>query len=81
MCKKHELKIHPARYPCKLPEFFIKFLTDKDDIVLDPYAGSNVTGEASEKNQRRWLAFEYNKEYLDGSKFRFDFNQQKLNTF
>ena len=81
MCKKHELKIHPARYPYKLPEFFIKFLTDKDDIVLDPYAGSNVTGEASEKNQRRWLAFEYKKEYLVGSKFRFDMNQQKLNSF
>ncbi|MDP3792669.1 MAG: site-specific DNA-methyltransferase [bacterium] len=72
MCNKYKLKVHPARYPLKLPEFFIKFLTNEGDMVLDPYAGSNVTGEAAEKNRRRWLAFELNKEYLKGSRFRFD---------
>jgi len=78
MCNKHGVKIHPARYPLKLPEFFIKFLTEKGDVVLDPYAGSNVTGEAAEKNGRQWLAFELNEEYLKGSKFRFDTKQERL---
>lgn len=78
MCEEHKLKIHPARYPIKLPEFFIKFLTDKGDIVLDPFAGSNVTGEAAEKLGRRWLAFELMEEYLKGSKFRFDPEQRRL---
>ena len=71
MCNKHNIKVHPARYPLRLPEFFIKFLTDPGDVVLDPYAGSNVTGEAAEKNKRKWLAFELDPEYLNGSKFRF----------
>ncbi len=62
----------------KLPDFFIKFLTDQNDVVLDPFAGSNVTGEAAEKNGRNWLAFELKEEYLEGSKFRFDFNQHTL---
>lgn len=80
MCNKHKLKIHPARYPLKLPEFFIKFLTDKNDVVLDPFAGSNVTGEAAENNGRKWLAFELSKEYLEGSRFRFNFDQKRLNS-
>lgn len=80
MCKKHNIKPNPARFPLQIPDFFIKFLTDKDDIVLDPFAGSNVTGEASEKLKRNWIAFEIVEEYLEGSKFRFDCSQKHLNS-
>ena len=78
MCNKHHIKPHPARYPLGLPDFFIRFLTDPGDMVLDPFAGSNVTGEAAEKRGRKWIAFEKNKEYLEGSKFRFDIKQTKI---
>lgn len=81
MCKDKGLKIHPARYPLKLPEFFIKFLTEEGDMVLDPFAGSNVTGEAAQKNGRKWLAFELSEEYLKGSKFRFHNEQERLDAF
>jgi len=81
MCNKHNLKIHPARYPLKLPEFFIKFLTENGDTVLDPFAGSNVTGEAAEKHGRKWLAFEIVEDYLKSSKFRFDLKQKGLHSF
>jgi len=79
MCKKNDVKPHPARFPAKLPEFFIKFLTNKGDVVFDPFAGSNVTGEVAERLERKWLAFETVKEYLIGSKFRFDLEQSILN--
>lgn len=72
-CGQHNLKPHPARYPAKLPEFFVKFLTKKNDLVFDPFAGSNVTGEVAEKLERKWIAFELNSDYLKGSKFRFNF--------
>jgi hypothetical protein len=39
--------------------------------VVDPFAGSNVTGEVAERLERRWLAFEIIEKYLEGSKFRF----------
>jgi len=39
---------HPARFPEKLPEFFIHFLTDVGDTVLDIFAGSNTTGAVAE---------------------------------
>jgi DNA modification methylase len=70
-CKKEGLTIHPARYPKALPEFFIKMLTDEEDVVLDPFAGSNTTGAVAEALGRRWLAFDEVEEYLKASKFRF----------
>jgi len=71
-CKEAEIKIHPARFPAALPEFFIKLLTDESDIVYDPFAGSNTTGSVSEKLGRHWLASENVEEYLEASKFRFE---------
>lgn len=70
-CKEAGIKIHPARFPSALPEFFIKLLTAPDDIVLDPFAGSNTTGAVSEKLDRRWIAIDAVEEYLEASKFRF----------
>ncbi len=71
MCKEHGFKAHPARFPLGLPDFFIKFLTDPGDVVVDIFAGSNVTGRAAEDSGRRWLAIELNEDYLKASKFRF----------
>lgn len=70
-CKALKIKRHPARFPTKLPEFFIRFLTDPGDIVLDIFAGSNTTGAVAECEGRKWLAFEENLEYLATSSFRF----------
>ena len=70
-CRQYQIEINPARYPVGVPEFFVKFLTRKGDVVLDPFAGSNASGEAAERNKRRWLAFEIHEPYLRGSKFRF----------
>jgi site-specific DNA-methyltransferase (cytosine-N4-specific) len=62
---------HPARFPEKLPEFFIRFLTDIGDTVLDIFAGSNTTGSVAESLRRKWLAFELEQTYLAASAFRF----------
>lgn len=70
-CRKAGLAVHPARFPLALPEFFIKLCTDPNDVVLDPFAGSNTTGQAAEGLGRRWIAIEMVQDYLQGSKFRF----------
>lgn len=70
-CKKLGVKGHPARYPTGLPSFFINFLTEEGDTVLDIFSGSNTTGQAAEKLNRRWLSFEIEKEYVASSVFRF----------
>ena len=71
-CEEAGVPPHPARFPRGIPEFFVNLTTDEKDLVLDPFAGSNVTGEAAEYCNRRWIAIEIRKEYLDGSKFRFE---------
>jgi len=43
-CREQKIPPHPARMPTELVEFFIRFLTDPKDLVLDPFAGSNTTG-------------------------------------
>jgi hypothetical protein len=70
-CRAHGLDPHEARMPTALPEFFIKFLTDPRDVVLDPFAGSNTTGAAAERLERRWVSVEANDEYICGSLGRF----------
>lgn len=70
--KELGLKMHPARFPSSLPEFFLKLLTEEGDIVIDPFAGSNTTGVVAEGLNRRWIAMEQKAEYLEASKVRFE---------
>jgi site-specific DNA-methyltransferase (cytosine-N4-specific) len=70
-CAEAGFKAHPARFPRALPEFFIKLVTDEGGIVLDPFAGSNMTGATAESLRRRWLAAEIKPEYLRASRVRF----------
>jgi len=70
-CKLLGHKSHPARFPEALPTFFIKYLTDPDDIVIDIFSGSNTTGIACEKLNRRWLSVESRLDYAALSAVRF----------
>ncbi|MBW8049337.1 MAG: site-specific DNA-methyltransferase [Cytophagales bacterium] len=70
-CKLLGEKGHPARFPGDLPGFFIKYLTEPGDTVLDIFAGSNTTGWVAEQLTRNWLAFDSNHKYLTNSALRF----------
>ena len=70
-CKIANAKSHPARFPEKLPHFFINMLTDENDIVLDIFAGSNTTGIVAEQLKRRWIGVENRLDYVKASSFRF----------
>lgn len=70
-CKLMRVKGHPARFPIALPEFFIKYLTDESDLVVDIFGGSNTTGQACEKLNRKWVSIDLEKEYVAASAFRF----------
>ena len=70
-CQSQGIKAHPARFPAALPEYFIRMLTDKGDMVFDPFGGSCVTGEVSERLKRKWVCSELSAEYLTGALGRF----------
>ncbi len=71
-CRRHDHPIHPARFPEQVPEYFTRMLTDPDDLILDPFAGSCVTGAVAEVLDRRWVCCELNEDYLHGAMGRFD---------
>ena len=70
-CKRLERDSHPARFPQDLPRFFIDFLTDPGDLVIDIFSGSNTTGYVAEKSSRRWLSVESDRCYAELSSIRF----------
>jgi site-specific DNA-methyltransferase (cytosine-N4-specific) len=70
-CTQRSLPRHPARMPIGLAEFLIRLLTEKGDLVLDPFAGSNTTGRAAENLGRRWVSVEIRRAYVQGSVGRF----------
>ncbi len=70
-CRSENIAIHPARFPAALPEYFMRFLTDPGDYVVDPFGGSCVTGAVAEALERKWTCCELSEEYLLGGKARF----------
>ncbi len=70
-CKEQGIKPHPARFPARLPEYFVRMLTDEGDLVFDPFGGSCVTGEVCESLKRCWICCETVPEYVAGAKGRF----------
>jgi site-specific DNA-methyltransferase (cytosine-N4-specific) len=70
-CKLLGRDPHPARFPSDLPKFFINFLTEPGDIVLDIFSGSNTTGLVAESMKRRWLSVEIDRAYAKLSAVRF----------
>jgi site-specific DNA-methyltransferase (cytosine-N4-specific) len=71
-CVDNKLTQHPARFPSTLPEYFIRMCTDEGDLVVDPFAGSCVTGEVAERLRRNWICCDTVEEYLKGAAGRFD---------
>jgi len=80
-CKEEGIKIHPARFPASLPRFFIKMLTEHNDLVVDPFAGSLTTASVSETLERRWIAGEAVEEYLRAGTFRFEQSENNPKLF
>ena len=70
-CEEQGVKPHPARFPSELPEYFIRMLTDPGDLVIDPFAGSCVTGEVCERTLRRWTCIELLRNYCEAALGRF----------
>lgn len=71
-CNEKNIKVHPARFPAALPEYFIRMTTDPGDFVFDPFGGSCITGEVAERLERNWICVELVEEYLRGARGRFE---------
>ena len=73
-------KGHSAVFPIELPALCLDHFTQENDIVLDCFMGSGTTAEACVKNNRKFIGFEINQDYIEVSKNRIKkiTNQNKL---
>jgi DNA modification methylase len=62
--------VHPAVFPIALPAHFIKTLTHKGELVLDPFAGIGTTLLAAQDLGRNAVGFDLKEEYVEISKKR-----------
>jgi site-specific DNA-methyltransferase (adenine-specific) len=69
---------HPTQKPMALLERIILASTRKGDIILDPFSGSSTTGLAAYKYGRNYIGIELEKEYLDLSIKRFNYQRKTL---
>lgn len=56
---------HPATYHYDLPYLFIEWLTDKGDVVLDPFLGTGTSTQVAKKMGRKYVGFELNDSYKE----------------
>jgi DNA modification methylase len=62
--------VHPAVFPIALPAHFIKTLTHKGELVLDPFAGIGTTLLAAQDLGRNAVGFDLKEEYIEVSRKR-----------
>jgi len=58
-------KDHEAQFPVELAERVVRLLTEKDDIVLDPFMGSGTTAIAAIANDRQYIGIEKEVDYIN----------------
>lgn len=61
---KEAIADHPTQKPLKLMEWLIKLVSNRGDLVLDPFAGSGSTGEAALSLGRKVVLIEREQKYV-----------------
>ena len=61
-----------ANFSKDIPLNALKILSDKDDIILDPFMGSGTTGVACQQLGRNFIGYEISQEYFNIAKKRIE---------
>ncbi|WP_019584545.1 site-specific DNA-methyltransferase [Thioalkalivibrio sp. ALE16] len=65
--KAHGLPPHGAMFPERLVEFFVEFLTQADELVVDPFSGGGTVAAVAERLGREWIATDLMLEYMQAA--------------
>jgi len=63
---------HPAPFPEELPHRLIQLYSYRGDVILDPFAGSGTTCLVAAMDQRHYVGYEINQQYLELARTRID---------
>jgi len=80
--KHNERTSHPTQKPLKCMSTLVRWLTNPNDFVLDPFVGSGTTAIACIRQGRKFIGIEVNQDYINMAIERIDreLSQPKLLT-
>lgn len=73
-----EREDHPTQKPLEIVERMVRASCPENGIVCDPFGGTGTTAEACLKNDRHYVLFEINNEYVDMINKRLKKTKKKL---
>lgn len=79
--KHKEKRLHPCQKPLPVMEWIIEKYTNKDDIILDCFAGSCTTAVACHRLGRKFICCELDKEYYEIGVRRLEQEKNQINLF
>ncbi len=65
------LPAHGATFPLALAKFLVEYLTEPEQVVVDPFSGWFTAPLAAEMTGRRWMGSEKHLQYVEGARYRF----------
>jgi len=77
-CVSECVKGHPAPFPLQLATDHILSWSNEGDIILDPFAGSGMTGVACKNTNRKFILIEKEPKYFEIIKERLKRNESKF---
>ena len=72
---------HPAPFPEELPHRLIQLYTFKDDVVLDPFVGSGSACLSAIKDERSYVGYDIDSEYVKLAERRISNYTKQLRLF
>ena len=72
---------HPAPFPEELPHRLIQLYSFDNNIVLDPFSGSGTTALVAAKNNRQYIGYEIDSDYVKLSEERIREYTNQLDLF
>ena len=78
LCHGKERLEHPTQKPLGLIKDLIVKHSNKEDIVLDTFAGTSTTAIACIETERRFICVERDEKYYEISKIRIDTHKQRI---
>jgi site-specific DNA-methyltransferase (adenine-specific) len=69
---------HPAPFPIELPARLIELYTYREDLVLDPFAGSGTTAVAAVRAGRHFAGYDLDESYITLAENRVEDERRRL---
>ena len=79
--KNKDERFHPTQKPTQMWVKILSLYTKENDLILDPFAGSQSLRIACYKTNRQYIGFEISKNYFEKGNAWFENETRQLSLF